>query len=180
VKPRISGPLLLFILVITGCSKAVLRADSDPNTNLGLLKTFHVRKFSEDSRGLDKIIAKTLNGYGFKATDGPESIPPTPVDALVTYKDRWMWDMTMYLLELNIELRNPETNFMFASGNSYRTSLVRKSPKKWLMKSCVKFSRASWNCRKQHQRFPRKINDEICMVYFNCFVCGKLRSRKQI
>jgi hypothetical protein len=132
MKPRIIVSLLLAILVLTGCSKAILRSDSDPNTNLGLLKTFYVRKFSEDNRGLEKIIAKTLNGYGFQATDGTGAIPPTPVDALVTYKDRWMWDITMYMLEINIELRNPDTNFMFASGNSYRTSLVRKSPEEMI------------------------------------------------
>jgi len=132
VKLRISVPLFLVILVLTGCSKAILRSDSDPNTNLGSLKTFYVLKFSEDNRGLEKIIAKTLTGYGFQATDGTDATSPTSVDAVVTYKDRWMWDITMYMLEINIELRKPDTNFMFASGNSYRTSLVRKSPEEMI------------------------------------------------
>src|SRR5215831_11686351 len=132
MKLRISVLLFLVILVLTGCSKAILRSDSDPNTNLGSLKTFYVLKFSEDNRGLEKIIAKTLTGYGFQATDGTDATSPTSVDAVVTYKDRWMWDITMYMLEINIELRKPDTNFMFASGNSYRTSLVRKSPEEMI------------------------------------------------
>ncbi len=132
MKTKIKVPLLLAIFVLTGCSKAIVRSDSDPNTNLGLLKTFYVQKFSEDNRGLEKIIAKTLNGYGFQATDGTTAMPTTPVDALVTYKDRWMWDITMYLLEINVEFRKPDTNFLFASGNSYRTSLVRKSPEEMI------------------------------------------------
>jgi len=39
-----------------------------------------------------------------------------------------MWDITMYMLELTITLRNPTNNFPMATGNSYHTSLTRKSP----------------------------------------------------
>jgi hypothetical protein len=39
-----------------------------------------------------------------------------------------MWDITMYMLELTIVIRNPQNNFPIATGNSYHTSLTRKSP----------------------------------------------------
>jgi hypothetical protein len=48
-------------------------------------------------------------------------------DALVTYVDKWMWDMTMYMIELTITLRDPKTDYPIATGNSYNTSLTRKS-----------------------------------------------------
>ncbi|MDP2279487.1 MAG: hypothetical protein Q8K51_14830, partial [Nitrospirota bacterium] len=38
------------------------------------------------------------------------------------------WDITMFMLELTITLRNPTNNFPMAVGNSYHTSLTRKSP----------------------------------------------------
>jgi len=126
--------LLLFIavLLMTGCAKVVIKSDADPNVNLAALNTFYVQKFDPDNRGLEQIIANKLNEFGFQATSGVDAVPPYPVDALVTYKDRWMWDLTNYMLEINIEFRNPESNFMFASGKSYRTSLARKSPEEMI------------------------------------------------
>lgn len=77
---------------------------------------------------MEKVIANKLNEFGFHASYGANSKPREPVDAIVTYKDRWMWDITMYLLQIDIHFHDPESDFVFASGNSYRTSLVRKSP----------------------------------------------------
>lgn len=49
-------------------------------------------------------------------------------DAVITYVDKWMWDITMYMIELTIQVRDPKTDFTLAVGNSYHTSLTRKSP----------------------------------------------------
>jgi hypothetical protein len=40
-----------------------------------------------------------------------------------------MWDITMYMLELTITIRDPKTDFPIATGNSFHTSLTRLSPK---------------------------------------------------
>lgn len=125
-----SGVLILFLLA--GCAKVVIKADADPNFDFTTLKTFYVQKFSPDKRGLDKVIADKLVAFGFEATSGVDPQPNHPVDALVTYKDSWMWDLTNYMLEIKIEFRQPETNFTFASGQSYRTSLARKSPEEMI------------------------------------------------
>jgi hypothetical protein len=50
------------------------------------------------------------------------------VDSVITYVDRWMWDITLYLLELTVTLRDATNSFPIALGNSYHTSLTRKSP----------------------------------------------------
>ena len=42
--------------------------------------------------------------------------------------DKWMWDMTMYLLELTVTIHDPRTEVGLATGNSMYTSLIRKSP----------------------------------------------------
>ena len=55
--------------------------------------------------------------------------PNVQADAVVTYVDRWMWDMTMYMLELTVVVREPKSDFPLATGNSFHTSLTRKSPK---------------------------------------------------
>ena len=120
--------LLVVMLFMTGCSKAMVKSDSDPNADLTKLETFYVHKLADDDDDLDQIIASKLNEFGFQATSGPSPRPGHAVDTIVTYKDRWMWDITMYLLEIDIEFHDPESDFVFASGKSYRTSLVRKPP----------------------------------------------------
>lgn len=119
--------LVAAIALLAGCAKTVLKSDSDPNIDLSKLNTFYVQKFGPDGRDLHVLVAATLESLGYQATSGTAETPPVPVDAVVTYVDRWMWDITMYMLEITIELRDPETRYVFASGNSYRTSLVRKS-----------------------------------------------------
>jgi hypothetical protein len=128
MKTRIALILLLFSMLFSGCSKVVLKADSDPNTDLSGIKSFYVRKLPADGRGIEAKIASQLNKFGYQATSGENEQPPLPVDAIVSYTDRWMWDITMYMLELNIQFRDSETDYVFASGNSYRTSLARKPP----------------------------------------------------
>jgi hypothetical protein len=46
----------------------------------------------------------------------------------VDYVEKWMWDITMYMIELTVTIRDPKTDFPLASGNSYHTSLTRLSP----------------------------------------------------
>jgi hypothetical protein len=43
---------------------------------------------------------------GCSATHGTTQSPPRQVDAVVTYTDRWMWDITMYMLRLDKHTRN--------------------------------------------------------------------------
>jgi len=115
-------------LVIGGCVNTELMADIDPSADLVSLGSFYVVKFASDERGIEKIIASELNAMGKNATSGINPRTTTPVDAVVTYEDKWAWDLTMYMLELNVDLRDPETNYKFATGRTYRTSLARKSP----------------------------------------------------
>jgi hypothetical protein len=73
-------------------------------------------------------IQKDLTARGFTGTLGPDSATPTFVDAKVIAQDKWMWDITMYPLEVKIDVVTPKTGALLASGRSYHTSLVRKSP----------------------------------------------------
>lgn len=120
--------LFLLIMAASGCSKVVIRSDSDPNVDFSSLHVLYVRKLPADNRGIEKIIQSKLNEFGFQATSGAGLEPHGPVDAIVTYEDRWMWDITMYMLSIDIQFRDPETGYVLSSGSSYRTSLVRESP----------------------------------------------------
>ena len=72
-------------------------------------------------------VAEKLRASGFAVTADPE--PMGQPDATVTYVDKWIWDITMYMIELTITLRDPKTDHPIAMGNSYHTSLTRKSQK---------------------------------------------------
>jgi ethanolamine ammonia-lyase small subunit len=96
--------------------------------NLDTIKIIYVRKQDADNKGIEKLIAEYLNKIGKTAKFGSEEQTDQSADAILTYQDRWMWDITMYMLELRIQIRDPASEYAFASGQSYRTSLARKDP----------------------------------------------------
>jgi hypothetical protein len=112
----------------SGCAvnraNATLMADAD----LSKVKTLYVVHSESDKHGIDQDLKAALEKRGYAVTTGPAKTPPYPQDAVVTYIDKWMWDLTMYLLELTVTVRNPVNDFPLATGNSLHTSLTRKSP----------------------------------------------------
>ena len=119
--------LLIFIILInSGCAVNRATATLDPSADLSSIKSIYVTKFAPDGREINLIIAKKLEDMGYVVGTGVDT--PTDVDVVVTYKDKWMWDLTMYMIELTITFRDPKTDFPLASGNSYHTSMTRKSP----------------------------------------------------
>lgn len=116
---------LLLALGATGCANRAT-AKVDPSANLAGLKTMHVVKLPEESAGISTMIADDLRRRGYRVTESTNKT--SDADALVTYWDRWMWDITMYLLELTVTIRDSKTEFPLAEGNSMHTSLTRLSP----------------------------------------------------
>ncbi len=118
--------LILSISLLTGCAVNRATATVDPSANLGNIKTIHVNKFGPDKHALDTLIADKAKSMGLTAATG--DTPAANTDAVITYIDKWMWDITMYMIELTIQVRDPKTGFTLAVGNSFHTSLTRKSP----------------------------------------------------
>jgi hypothetical protein len=115
------------LAALTGCAVNRATATADPSARLDAIKTMHVKKLDKDSRGIDQLIADNLRKRGYQVTAGAAQ-PAGTVDAVVTYADKWMWDITMYMLELTVQIRDPKTDYPLATGNSYHTSLTRKAP----------------------------------------------------
>lgn len=121
--------LLGFITtILSGCAVNRATGSVDPSANLSALKTMYVKKLPADDGGTNVLIADKLRSKGVTVTTGTEAAPSN-VDAVVTYIDKWMWDITMYMLELTITIRDPKSDFPMATGNSFHTSLTRLSPK---------------------------------------------------
>jgi hypothetical protein len=124
------GFLVWFLatLGLVGCAINRESASASSDIELSHLKKFYVLKFAPDERGINNLIATELDKLGFEASTGLESSAPKDVDAIVTYRDKWQWDITMYMIELRVFIREPQTDNLLAVGNSLHTSLTRKSP----------------------------------------------------
>lgn len=116
------------LFALSGCAVNRATGSVDPSADLSSLKTMYVKKLPADNRGVEFLIAEKLRTKGVAATAGDGTVPGG-VDAVVTYVDRWMWDITMYMLELTVTIRDPKTDFPLATGNSFHTSLTRLAPK---------------------------------------------------
>ena len=119
--------LLAAVAVTSGCATNRSSASLMPGADLSKVKTIYVVKLPNDDRGVGDLIQTNLAKRGYQVGIGTEKKPAQPTDAVVTYFDKWMWDITMYLLELTITV-NDKTDFPLATGNSFHTSLTRLSP----------------------------------------------------
>ena len=126
VTKLLSGVLLLCSLAsICGCANHAT-ASLSPGADLSKIKSFYLIPGAEDKNNY-LIIKANLEKRGYTVAAGPEMLPPYKSDAVVTYVDKWMWDFTMYMLELTITFRDPINNAPLAVGNSLHASLTRKS-----------------------------------------------------
>lgn len=112
--------------ITTGCAVNRATANVENPAAFNKVKTLYVTKLDADQRGINVLIADKFKSRGYNVATGTDK--PKDVDAIVTYLDKWMWDITMYMIELTITVRDPKTEFPIATGNSLHTSLTRKSP----------------------------------------------------
>ena len=98
--------MLLSTLVLT--ASAQTKSARAPDPDLHTLRTLYVANVCpEDERGIEKLIANRLNVMGYQCTSGDAQAPASPVDAIVTYEDHWMWDITMYkVIKLDIQVHD--------------------------------------------------------------------------
>lgn len=120
--------LSLIIACLSGCAVNRATGSLTPGVELKKTDSYYVVKQPKDGRGVESIIASQLAERGFEVSYGPAEDMPEETDAKVTYIDRWMWDITMYMLELTITITDTKSDFTLANGNSYHTSLTRRSP----------------------------------------------------
>jgi hypothetical protein len=94
---------------------------------MSALKNIYVMHQPKDKDKINVLIADNLSVRGVTATTGDGPVPAN-ADAVITYIDKWMWDITMYLLQLTVTVRDPKTDFPMASASSLHGSLTRLSP----------------------------------------------------
>lgn len=85
--------------------------------------SYCVERHAEDTRDLASIIAAKLRERGLQAKSGAAGEALTGCDYVVSYTDRWFWDMRMYLADLRIELRDARDKTILGYGQSSQSSL---------------------------------------------------------
>lgn len=118
---------LFLALLMTGCASKV-SSTAVPGASLKEKGKFYVVRFEPDKRNLNVIIADQLTLMGFNTATGEKSDMPDNIDTVVTYVDHWQWDMSNYMIKIDIQFRDGRDGALIMSGESYRTSLVRRSP----------------------------------------------------
>ena len=122
--------IAFFALTLSACANRQ-SVSVAPTTNMASLKTIYVVHQPKDKNQVNQLIAENLRSRGITATTGA-SPSPNNVDAVITYIDRWMWDITMYLLQLTVTVSDPKTNAQLATATSLHGSLTRLSPAEML------------------------------------------------
>lgn len=117
---------LLILAVITGC--ATVDAERASDDILTDSTQYYVEKLDADERGIERVIADELNALGLDAAYGTDVSATDDIDVLVTYQDRWNWDVTMYMRRLDIQFREPGTRQLLTEGTATRSSLTRAEP----------------------------------------------------
>ncbi len=129
MKNFVCGVVLLLCTLVFGSGCASISSKIISDAEFKNANKYYVARQPKDERGIEKMIADGLTERGYNAASGTRSEIASDTDVLVTYEDRWMWDITMYLLSLKIHFRDPENDYALASGTSKRPSLVRRTPK---------------------------------------------------
>lgn len=82
--------------------------------------TLVVQHQPKDERRLDRVLVEVLRARGLDAVLAEEG----RAGLRVTYLDRWYWDFRMYMVDFRVDVRDPETEALLATGRSYQTSMV--------------------------------------------------------
>lgn len=116
--------LVAALVCANGCS--TLDATNPSKLNIREIKSFYVIR--QDGSDLDRPIEDAFSSLGCQVASGSEATIPPDVGAIVTFDYGWYWDMSMYLLRLGIQIRDPRTKVLLAQGKAYHPSLERESP----------------------------------------------------
>jgi hypothetical protein len=114
------------LLLLTACSS--LSIQKQAGTNLAHFKKIYIEHRLADGRGVDQFIARELQRLGYDASSGPLTMAPEGVEVVVTYDDEWNYDFTLYMIDLDVQVRDGRTGQVLANASYHHPSMSGKSP----------------------------------------------------
>jgi hypothetical protein len=121
-----SFPLIVLTLLLAACSS--LSVQEQAGANLTRFKKIYVEHRFADGRGVDQLIAQELSRLGYDASSGPLTMAPPDTEAVLTYFDEWNWDFTLYMIDLDVQVRDARTGQVLATAHYDHPAMSGKSP----------------------------------------------------
>ena len=118
--------IVSLFLSVTGCASSV-GGYVVPGESIDRSLVYKIEKNKTDERGLGGIILRQLKEKGLKVFLESSDVSKD-YDVKIVYGGQWQWDVTWYLLNVDIRFYEEEPSLLVASAYSHRSSLVRKDP----------------------------------------------------
>lgn len=117
MSQKVISPLVsLLVFMLCGCS-TVNPGMRFGDAQLATMKSAYVVRHPKSTRDIDGYIQEALAERGVRVSSGLIESKPKDVDFYVEYVDRWQWDLTMYLLSLDIRFKSNADGALIASGS---------------------------------------------------------------
>ena len=114
------------ILLLAACSSLSMQKQSD--TSLTHFKKIYVEHRLADDRGIDQLITQELSRLGYDASSGPLTMTPSDTEAVLAYVDEWNWDFTLYMIDLDVQVRDAHSGQVLATAHYDHPAMGGKSP----------------------------------------------------
>ena len=119
---------LLPLAIVSAGGCATVSLSLAPDDSIDEARSFYVVAQEADRRDVHLAIRDAFQQLGRHVAAGAEVAMPADADVRVVYRAEWAYDMTPYLLNLQIRFVDPATGGVISEGRSYRPSLQRKRP----------------------------------------------------
>jgi hypothetical protein len=121
-----SFPLLAITLLLAACSS--LSIQKQAGANLTRSQKVYVERRFADGRGIDQLIVQELSRLGYDASSGPLTMTPPDTQTVLTYIDEWNWDFTLYMIGLEVQVRDARSGQVLATAHYNHPAMSGKSP----------------------------------------------------
>lgn len=136
-KLSIKVLIVLVLITLSGCSHNSVKVVPYSTINMNSENVFYVIVDSKNQRNLDKLIIATLIKQGYKASSGKKENIPNEATVLITYEDKWMWDMRSFLSTFNVKFRNHLDEYPIIVGEALRASFAENTDEKVIVPSII-------------------------------------------
>jgi len=117
---------LLVVALVAGCTGNRQTAEVRPGPDIGKFTTYYVVESAPDKHGVNDLIKNRLIARGYQAITGPKTAAPGGAAVVVMYRDKWSWDLAMYMSELTVAFYDPRTGSRLALGESRHPAASRR------------------------------------------------------
>src|SRR5580658_10163236 len=117
--------LLGVLPMLAGCSQLSTRVA--PQVDLSHQSHIYVEHLLTNERGIDQIIARELRKRGYDAIAGSQQQMPDNAQLVIVYNDRWDFDFTYYMIELDLSVNTARTENLLATARYFQPSVTGHS-----------------------------------------------------